>query len=123
MPVKPLNTSALTALLARIDSAREGEIRSITPISPTSIEIRFSVQDIARGYDWIDIGFRMDGVSDAKLVSDNVLRSLDMSEGITVEITAKGCAIGIGSYDGRVNEAPCYILGASLGYEELPFSG
>lgn len=123
MPVKPLNTSALTALLARIDSARQGEVRSITPLSPTSIEIRFSVQDIARGYDWIDLGFRMDGVNDAKLVSDNVLRSMDMSEGITAEITAEGCALGIGSYSGRVNEAPCYILGASLGYEELPFSG
>ncbi len=83
MPVKPLNASSLTALLVRIDNATHGEIRSITPLSPTSIEIRFSVQDIARGYDWIDIAFRMEGVSDAKLVSDNVLRSLDMSEGIT----------------------------------------
>ena len=122
MPVKPLNAQALTSLLARLDNAKHGEIRSITPLSPTSIEIRFSVQDIARGYDWIDIVFRVEGVSDAKLASDNVLGSLDMSEGITAEVSANGCALGIGRYSGRVNEAPLYIIGASLGYEELPFS-
>jgi hypothetical protein len=123
VPVKPLSASALKNLLERIDTAREGEIRSLTLLSPTSIEIRFSVQDIARGYDWIDVVFRVDGVNDAKLVSDNVLRALDMSEGITVEIHDKNCALAIGNYSGRANEAPFYIIGTSIGYEELPFSG
>lgn len=123
MPVKPLTSSALTALLVRIDHARHGEIRSITPLSPTSISILFSVQDIARGYDWIDSAFVVSGVSDAKLASDNVLKSLDMSEGITVEINANTCALAIGNYNGRANEAPLYIIGTSIGYEELPFSG
>ena len=123
MPVKPLSDLTLKNLLNRIDFAREGQIHSLTPLSPTSIEIRFSVQDIARGYDWIDVLFRLEGVSDAKLVSDNVLRALDMSEGITVELTPNSAALAIGSYAGRVNEAPCYILGTSIGYEELPFSG
>lgn len=122
MPVKPLSASTLKNLLERIDFAREGQIRSLIPLSPTSIEIRFSVQDIARGYDWIDVLFRVDGVNDAKLMSDNVLRSLDMSEGITVEINDKNCALAIGSYSGRCDEAPCYILGSTIGYEELPFS-
>lgn len=123
MPVKPLNTSSLTALLSRIENAREGEIRSITPLSPTSIQIRFSVQDKARDYDWIDVMFVIDGVNDAKLVSDAVLGSLDMSEGITAELTAHSAALAIGEYQGRVNEAPLYIIGTTLGYEELPFSG
>ena len=123
MPIKPLNASSLKNLLERIDFARNGEIRSLTPLSPTSIEIRFSVQDSARGYDWIDVLFQIDGVNDAKLVSDNVLRSLDMSEGITVEITSAHNALTIGSYNGRAKEAPLYIIGVSIGYEELPYSG
>ena len=123
MPIKPLNASSLKNLLERIDFARNGEIRSLTPPSPTSIEIRFSVQDSARGYDWIDVLFQIDGVNDAKLVSDNVLRSLDMSEGITVEITSAHNALTIGSYNGRAKEAPLYIIGVSIGYEELPYSG
>ena len=123
MSVKLLSAQTLTALLARLDNAKDGEIRSITPLSPTSISVRFSVQDIARGYDWIDITFIVSGVSDAKLASDNVLKALDMSEGITIEITASHCALAIGSYSGRTNEAPLYIIGTSIGYEELPFSG
>jgi hypothetical protein len=123
VPVKPLSVSTLKNLLERIDNAAQGEIRSLTPLSPTSIEIRFSVQDIARGYDWIDILFRIEGVNDAKLMSDNVLRGLDMSEGIMVELTPSSAALAIGSYSGRVQEAPFYILGTTIGYEELPFSG
>ncbi|MCX6060689.1 MAG: hypothetical protein NT103_00330 [Campylobacterales bacterium] len=119
----PLTISTLKNLMERLDHAKHGEIRSITPLSPSSIEIRFSVQDIARGYDWIDILFRIEGVRDAKLASDNVLKSLDMSEGITVELTPSSAALAIGSYSGRCDEAPFYIIGTSVGYEELSFSG
>lgn len=123
MPVKPLNSLSLKTLLARIEHARDGEIRSLAPLSATSIEIRFSVQDKARDYDWIDVVFRIDGVRDAKLVSDNILQTLDMSEGITAETDSGGCGLAIGSYNGRVCEAPLYIVGTTIGYEELPFSG
>ena len=123
MPIKPLSASGLNSLMTRIENAVQGEIRSLIPVSPTSIKIRFSVQDVARGYDWIDVAFQIDGVNDAKLVSDNVLRALDMSEGITVELTSSSAALAIGEYSGRCNEAPLYIIGTSIGYEELPFSG
>jgi len=119
----PLTKSSLKNLLERISFASEGEIRSLTPLTPTSIFIRFSVQDMARGYDWIDIGFRIEGVSDAKLLSDNALKVVSMEEGIRAEIENGRCGLAIGAYEGRLNEAPLYIIGTSIGYEELPFSG
>ncbi len=122
MPVKPLNDLSLKALCERIDYARNGEIHSLTPLSPTSIEIRFSVQDKARGFDWIDIVFRVDGVSDAKLVGDNVLRMLSLEEGITVECDSGNSGIAIGAYPKRLQESSVYVLGTSIGYEELTYN-
>ncbi|MDP3119535.1 MAG: hypothetical protein Q8N01_03840 [Sulfuricurvum sp.] len=123
MPVKPLSALSLQALCERIDYVRNGEIHSLTPISATSIEIRFSVQDKARGFDWIDVAFVIDGVSDAKLVSDNVLRMLSMDEGITVDMDSTKAALAIGAYKGRIEDSPLYIVGTTMGYEELPYNG
>ncbi len=123
MPIKPLNDSSLAQLLARIENGRYGEVRTITPLSPTSIEIRLSVQDTARGYDWIDLAFVINGVSDAKLVNDNVLGLLDMRDGICGEIESQRCGLAMGEYNGRLNESSLYIIGTSMGYKELPFSG
>lgn len=113
----------LGQLLARIENGRYGEIRHLTTLSPTSIEIRLSVQDTARGYDWIDIAFVINGVSDAKLVSDNVLGLLDMREGISAQIDIDRCGVAVGECLGRLNESSLYIIGTSMGYKELPFSG
>ncbi len=121
MPVKPLNALSLKSLCERIDYARNGEIHSLTPLSPTSIEIRFSVQDKARGFDWIDVAFVIDGVSDAKLASDNVLRMLSMDEGITVEMDNSKAGLAIGDYKGRIEDAPLYVIGATIGYEEREY--
>ena len=123
MPVKPLDATRLEQLLNRIENARYGEIRTLTTLSPTSIEIRLSVQDTARGYDWIDIAFVINGVSDAKLVGDNVLGLLDMREGICAQIESGRCGLAVGEYLGRFNESSLYIVGTSMGYKELPFSG
>lgn len=122
MPVKPLSTQSLYALCERIDYARNGVIHSLTPLSPTSIEIRFSAQDKARGFDWIDVLFVIDGVNDAKLVGDNVLRMLSLDEGITVECDSGNSGIAIGVYPKRLKESPVYVLGTSIGYEELPYN-
>ncbi len=123
MSVKPLTLQSLNHLMDRIDDARDGQIRSLRSLSPTTIEIAFSVQDVARDYDWIEIVFQVNGVTDAKLVSDAVLPTLDMSEGITLELEATCCALAIGNYRGRAHEAPLYILGTTLGYDERPFGG
>lgn len=122
MPIKPLNGTNLAQLLARVENGRHGEIRQLKTLSPSSIEIRLSVQDTARGYDWIDIVFVINGVSDAKLVSDSALGLLDMSDGICAEIESGRCAVAVGAYCHRINESSLYVIGTSMGYEELPFS-
>jgi hypothetical protein len=119
--VKPLSAKSLNTLCERIDYARHGEIHSLTPLSATSIEIRFSVQDKARGFDWIEVSFVIDGVSDARLVSDNALKMLSLDDGITVEIDISKAALAIGEYKGRIQDAPLYIVGATIGYEEREF--
>ena len=121
MSVKPLNAKSLHSLCERIDYARHGEIHSLTPLSPTSIEIRFSVQDKARGFDWIDVLFVIDGVNDARLVSDNMIKMLFLEEGITIEIDNTKAGLAIGDYRGRIEDAPMYVIGATIGYEEREF--
>ena len=121
MPVKPLTAQSLNALCTRIDFARNGVIHSLSPLSATSIEIRFSVQDKARGFDWIDISFVIEGVYDARLLSDNALKMVSMDEGITVEVDHAKAAFAIGDYKGRIEDAPLYIIGSTIGYEEREF--
>lgn len=121
MSVKPLNAQSLHALCERIDYARHGEIRSLTPLSSTSIEIRFSVQDKARGFDWIEVAFVIGGVNDARLVSDNALKMLSLDEGITAELDNAKAALAIGDYKGRIEDAPLYVVGTAMGYEEREF--
>ncbi|MFA6188744.1 MAG: hypothetical protein WC680_05650 [Sulfuricurvum sp.] len=117
----PLTVKSLNSLLERIDFARNGEIHSLTALSATSIEIRFSVQDHARGFDWIDVSFVIEGVTDARLVSDNVLCMLSLDDGITVEMDNSKAGLAIGDYKGRLEDAPLYIVGSTIGYEERAF--
>ena len=121
MSVKPLNAQTLHSLCERIDYARHGEIHSLTPLSTNSIEIRFSVQDKARGFDWIDVSFVIDGVHAARLLSDNTLKMLSLDEGITVEMDSIKAGLAIGDYKGRIEDAPLYIIGTNVGYEEYVF--
>lgn len=93
----------------------------MTPISNSSVEIRFSVQDRARGFDWIDVAFVIDGVNDARLVGDNVLMMLSLDEGITIEMDNTKAGLAIGNYKGRIEDAPLYVIGTTIGYEEREF--
>ena len=117
----PLTVKSLSNLLERIDYARHGEIHSLTPLSSASIAIRFSVQDKARGFDWIDVSFVIEGVNDARLVSDNAIKLLSLDEGITVEMDNTKAGLAIGSYKGRIEDAPLYIVGTTIGYEECVY--
>ncbi len=122
--MKPLSSASASTLLERIDFAKDGELRSVTMNSPTTFSLRLSVQDGSRGYDWIDIIFEVSGVSDARLLEDTQLKMVDMSDGVSIVIENGAAALGIGSYETleNITNAPLYLCGSAVKYEEAPFS-
>ncbi|MEN8146597.1 MAG: hypothetical protein ABFR02_03170, partial [Campylobacterota bacterium] len=110
-------------LLTRIDNAIDGELYSVTMNSPLNFTIELSVQDANRGYDWINIAFEVDGVSDARLIDDEKLSLVDMSEGISIVFEDGSCAVGVGSYNSveSIKSAALYLVGSTIKYEERPF--
>ena len=122
--MKPLLANKTTELLTRIDNAIDGELYSVTMNSPLNFTIELSVQDKNRGYDWINIAFEVDGVSDARLIEDGKLSLVDMSEGLSIVFEDDTCTIGIGNYNSleAVKSAGLYLIGTTLNYEERPFS-
>jgi hypothetical protein len=126
LPVKPLSSAAAAAALSeRILNGEEAMLRSLTINGPTSATLTLSVQDKQRGFDWIDITFEMNGMNDARLVEDSQLDFIDTDEGLTVLFEGGLWGIGIGRYGTleALKSAPLYLIGASLKYEEAPFSG
>ena len=123
--MQPLHSNKTKELLTRINNGIDGEIRSVVMNSPINFTIELSVQDRNRGNDWINMAFEIDGVSDARLVEDNKLPFVDMSEGITIVFEDGTCALAIGKYSSieALKDATLYLTGSSLKYEERPFSG
>jgi hypothetical protein len=123
--MKPLNKHSSKQLLQRIDNAANGEIRSITVIGPTTMQLRLSVQDAGRGYDWIDIILEIDGLGDARLLDDAKLPYIDMGEGITLLFEGEQIGVGIGSYDtiAGLSDSVLYMVGSGIKYAEADFSG
>ncbi|MGB5964421.1 MAG: hypothetical protein WBG65_02695 [Sulfurimonadaceae bacterium] len=122
--MKPLLANKTTELLTRIDNAIDGELYSVTMNSPLNFTIELSVQDANRGYDWINIAFEVDGVSDARLIEDERLSLVDMSEGISIVFEDKACAIGVGKYNSieSIKSSALYLVGSTIKYEERPFN-
>ena len=121
--MKPLNTNKLPELLTRIDQAKDGELYSVTMNNPQNFTVELSVQDKNRGYDWINIAFEIEGVSEAKLLEDRQLTLVDMSEGITLLHEASSILIAIGNYSTieSAKSAVMFLEGSSLKYEERLF--
>ena len=122
--MKPLLANKTTELLTRIDNAIDGELYAVTMNSPLNFTIELSVQDKNRGYDWINIAFEVDGVSDARLIEDEKLSLVDMSEGITIVFEDGTCAIAVGNYNSitSIKSASLYLVGTTVKYEERPFN-
>ncbi len=122
--MKPLLANKTPELLTRIDNAIDGELYTVTMNSPLNFTIELSVQDKNRGYDWINIAFEVDGVSDAHLIEDDKLSLVDMSEGVSILFEGDTCAVGVGNYNSMeaIKSAGLYLIGTTLKYEERPFS-
>lgn len=122
--MKPLLANKVPELLTRLDNAVDGELYTVIMNSPTNFTIELSVQDKNRGHDWINIAFEVDEVSDARLIEDNKLTLVDMSEGISIVFEGSTCAVGIGDYHSidAIKSATLYLLGSTLKYEERPFN-
>jgi hypothetical protein len=124
--MKPLNgAAAASALRERILSGEGAMLRSLRLHGPSTASLTLSVQDKQRGFDWIDLTFEMHGISDARLIDDEKLDFLDTDDGITVLFEEGLWGLGVGRYSGlkALRDAPLYLIGTSLKYEEAPFSG
>jgi len=121
--MKPLLKNKSSELLTRIEKAIDGELYSITMNNPQNFTVELSVQDKNRGYDWINIAFEIEGVSDAKLLEDAQVTFIDMSEGITLLHEGSSILFAIGNYNTieSAKNAGMFLEGSSLKYEERPF--
>ncbi len=121
--MKPLNPLSAKTLLERIDNAANAELRSVTVLGPVTMQLRMSVQDRNRGFDWIDLVFEVDGVADARLVDDAKLAYVDTDEGISLIFEGEHVGFGVGSYATveAVRSAPLYMIGRSMKCAEAPF--
>ena len=122
--MKPLLPKQIPELLTRIDHAIDGELRSIIMNHPQSFTVELSVQDKNRGYDWINIAFEVDGIVDARLIDEEKLELVDMSEGLSILIEEGTFSLAIGKYKRleTLKDATLYLIGSSIKYEERPFS-
>ncbi|MDA3945157.1 MAG: hypothetical protein PF439_00545 [Helicobacteraceae bacterium] len=121
--MKPLLHNIVSELLTRIDNAIDGELYAVTMNSPVNFTIELSVQDRNRGHDWINIAFKIDGISDARLIEDEQLSLVDMSDGMSIVFEDGACALGIGDYRSieSMKSSVLYVTGSSIKYEERPF--
>jgi hypothetical protein len=122
--MKPLTTANVDNLLDRIFDAEGGILRSIAMNGPTTCTVTLSVQDENRGNDWINIAFEVNGISDAHLIDDAKFGLVDMDDGISIIYEDKAVSFAFGDY-GSIEASKgsiVYMIGASIKYEEQPFS-
>lgn len=123
--MKPLNPNSTKQLLERIDNATNAELRSITIVDPTTMQLRMSAQDRNRGFDWIDIIFEISGINSAQLVDDCKLSFVDTVEGISILFDGGSVGLGVGSYASMdaLRASGLFFIGNGIKYAETDFSG
>ncbi len=122
--MKPLHVSGIKTFLSRFENFVDSQIRECSIVSPTIIKVRFSVQDSALEFNWIDMVLELSDVSDAKMLENSKLSYLDMSAGLSFISENNKFALCYGSYNSlqTAKDSSFYIICESIKYEELPFS-
>jgi len=121
--MKPLHQNEIDSFLERFDSFRDSEIRSLEILNPSEMRITLTAQDSARAHDWITLSLEFSGIEDAKLLPDQQLNYVDMSEGITLMYESQSFAFAVTEcYNiSTIKSAPLYIIAKSLKYQEGQF--
>ena len=70
-------------VLEKFDNFKYAEFKSIQTLSKTSMLLTFIVQD-DDGEETDKVTFQLDGVNEARLIENNVLSYLDMTDGISI---------------------------------------
>ena len=109
--------------LQRFDNFKDAELRSLEVLSATHIKLIIAVQDSARAFDWITLEIDFIGVSDARLLEQNKLSFVDMSEGVSLLHVNKEFAFGIGAcYNIQaIKNSTLYIISQDVKYQEGQF--
>lgn len=118
--MKPLYKKDLTNFVKRFGNFVDADFRSIEVVSPLQMRVVLGVQDSARAFDWISITLEFSGVSDARLLEQNRLSLLDMSQGANLIHDNDLFAFGLGEcYNiSTTKSSTCYIISTDLKYEE-----
>ncbi|MDY0116032.1 MAG: hypothetical protein RBR59_00470 [Sulfurimonadaceae bacterium] len=121
--MRPLQLSEIEPFLKRFDNFKDGEVRCINIITPMQIIISLAAQDAARAYDWINVDLEFNGVEDARVVDNEQLRFIDLSEGVSLIFEDHKIAFALNKcYNISASKnSICYVISASLKYKEGVF--
>jgi hypothetical protein len=122
--MKPLNTNTSKQLLDRFSNFTDATLNEIKIVDPQTVSLIFSVQDSSREFDWIDLDLQIGSVSEVFLIDHNKLKLVDMNDGVTIlfENNYVGFSIGKHKSISSLKDAPLFLIGKSIKFEELDFS-
>jgi len=121
--MRPLLQTQLEEFNKRFENFQNAEFRSAKIDSASEIELILALQDANRDFDWITLTLLFHEISDAKLLDEQKLPLLDMSEGATLIHNGTIFAFGVGAcYNIKtIKNSPLFILSKSLKYNESSF--
>ncbi len=122
--MRPLHVSQIEVFNKRFNNLIDAELIRVDINSATAITLIFNVQDENREFDWIGLELQVSGVSDAKIVDDNKIPFIDMSDGVSILHENSSVIISIGKYRSfeTANNAPLFVKGSTLKYKENTFN-